>query len=331
VSEADRIRVEEALDAARDVVVAMHLLPDGDTTGSALGLADILRHRGHRVAVVCPDPVMAPFRFLPGWDAVRIGAGAADVRGDVVVTVDCGDDARCFGRAGLRRFAPCIVNIDHHRSNPRFGDVNWIEPSRPAVGDMLVHLADCAGWDITAAAALCWYVSIVSDTEGLRFGAHDGRLFEQAARLCRLGVDPDAVSRHLWESRRLSAARLEGWVLSHIERLPSGRVAWVRVPWSVQESLGSTAEDAEGLVADLRGIEGVRLAMFLREDASGIVRMSLRSRPPFDAGALAAALGGGGHEHSAGAEWDGTVDSALQAVLELVAARYEETVPWTDL
>lgn len=329
----DRAAVADALGRAQRAVVVMHVLPDGDTTGSALGLAAVLAAQGKAVTVVSPEPVLPGFRFLPGAADV-VPASALPLpgpRADVVVTVDCGTPGRCLGPVGLSALAPMVINIDHHASNPRFGDLNWVEPERAAVGEMLVDLCDAAGWPLTGEAALCLYVSVASDTEGFRFGSHDSHLLEMAARLVRIGLDPDAISRRLWEARTWPAAQLSGWTLSHLERTASGRVAWVRLPQDVQVRLGARPEDAEGLVASVRGLEGVQLALFFREEARGTVKLSLRSRPPFEAGKLAEELGGGGHRHSAGVELSGGLDDAVRQVRDAVARAYGETMAWTDL
>lgn len=322
MSDRDRAAVVAELTRAERIAIVMHVLPDGDTTGSALGLAAVLASMGRTVSVVGPDPVLAAYRFLPGADRVaagpiRPGRPAADV----AVTVDCGHADRCFGLEGLRRLAPRVVNIDHHRSNPRFGDVNWVEPDRAAVGDMLVELCDSAGWPLSRDAAMCLFVSLVSDTEGLRFGAHDSRTLETAVRLVREGLDPDAIARQLWERQSWPRARLTGWMWSHVEHDPSRRIVWVRVPAAVQRDLGAGPEDAEGLVSGLRALDGVQLALFFREEESGAVKVSLRSRPPFAAGSIAERLGGGGHAHSAGIVLGPGLDDAVRAVLAFVDAQ----------
>lgn len=333
MSDADRSAVVAELTRAQRVAVVMHVLPDGDTTGSALGLAAVLRSRGRTVSVLGPDPVLLPYRFLPGAAAVAAGplSPSRTPEADVVVTVDCGHPDRCFGLTGLRQLAPRVVNIDHHRSNPRFGDINWVEPDRAAVGDMLVDLSDAAGWPVTVDAALCLYVSLVSDTEGLRFGSHDSRELETAARLVRVGLDPDRIARQLWEHQTWPRARLAGWMWSHVEHDPSRRVVWVRVPAVVQRQLGARPEDAEGLISGLRALDGVQLALFFREEESGAVKVSIRSRPPFAAGPLAERLGGGGHEHAAGMVLDPGLDDAVRSVLALVEQECGETITWTDL
>ncbi len=334
MSDADRSAVADALSRAERVTLVMHVLPDGDTTGSALGLAAVLAGQGKAVTVLGPEPVLSTYRFLPGAEAVAGGPlsqGGRAPRANVAVTLDCGHPDRCFGAPALRELAPLLVNIDHHRSNPRFGDLNWVEPDRAAVGDMIVDLCDAAGWPVPRDAALCLYVSLVADTEGLRFGCHDSRGLETAARLVRTGLDPDRIARRLWEHQSWARARLAGWMWSHVEHDPSRRVVWVRLPAQVQRELGARPEDAEGLISGLRALEGVQLALFFREEESGVVKVSLRSRPPFAAGRMAERLGGGGHEHAAGIVCPPGLDAAVRSVLTLVEQECGETIVWTDL
>lgn len=319
-----------ALQGARRVVLVMHQMPDGDTTGSALGLARALGADGREVGVVSPDPVLPAYKFLPGagdvlsWDAAR-------ARGpwDVAVTVDCGSPSRSFGMTKLRALAPVLLNIDHHRSNSGYGDLNWIDPAAPAVGEMVLRLVDAMGHTLTRDIALCLYVSLAADTEGLQFGFHDSYVLETAARLVRAGVDPAAVSQELWEERSFAQLKLTGWVLSHVTVSDSGQVAWVAVPHRVFRATGSAPYESEGLVNHLRALRGVKLAMLLREDEPEVWKMSFRSRLPWEASAVAASLGGGGHVTSAGAQWSGALDDAMTALMLAVHTLYGEAMPWT--
>lgn len=328
----DLERVVAALAPARRIAVVTHKLPDGDTTGSALGLVHLLRRAGKEAVAVGPDPVLPPYRFLPGAAEHRALAAPGEAGGqDVVVTVDCGDPDRAFGLAGLRSMAPVVVNVDHHVTNRRWGDVNWIEPERVAVGEMGVVLADAMGIELDPDAALCFYVSLATDTEGFRFGARDTRILELAARLVRLGLDPDALSRELFERQSLASLRLLGWALSHLRTLPSGRVAWVALSRATLRRLGAARWESEGIVNHIRALDGVRLAVFLREEDGGQVKVSLRSRPPWEAAPVAQRLGGGGHRDSAGANVVGDLDGALRQTLRAVEDLYGEAVPWTVL
>lgn len=322
--------VAAALRQARRVAIVMHQMPDGDTTGSALGLALALRASGTDVLVTSPDPVLPAYRFLPA-SAEVLSFGDAVERGprDLVVAVDCGSPGRSFGMTNLRKLAPLLLNIDHHRSNSAYGDLNWIEPAAPSVGEMVLRLLDKIGIPLTRDIALCLYVSLAADTEGLQFGFHDSYVLETAARLVRAGVDPALVSRELWEERSLSQLKLTGWVLSHVEVSRSGQVAWVAVPRAVFDSTGSEPYQSEGLVNHLRALAGVKLAVLLREEHPNVWKLSVRSRLPWEASAVAAALGGGGHTTSAGAQWSGSLEEAMAALMQAVHALYGEAKPWT--
>jgi phosphoesterase RecJ-like protein len=331
----DPAAVIEALEQAERVAVVLHELPDGDTTGSGLGLKGLLQERGKHVDVLAPDAILPPYLFLPGalgvrsWDAIEPG----ERPWDVAVTVDCGDAARCFGTDRLRELAPLLINIDHHQTNRCFGDINWVDPHRVAVGEMILALADSWGHPVSRAVATCLYVSLVMDTEGLRFGFQDETVLLLAARLVKAGgLDPDAISRKLWEQRSLASVHLLGWALSHVQCLPGGRVAWIAMPAHVLRDVGAVPYETEGLVNYLRALKGVQLAAFLREEEDGSgTRVSLRSRLPWEASRVAAAMGGGGHQLMAGARVAGAASEAVRMMLRALEDLYGETIPWKDL
>lgn len=327
----DRRAVVDVLRSARRVLVAVHEMPDGDTTGSGLALGHILRRLGIAATVGGPDPLLPTFSFLPGAAAAVTWAqlGTAS-RFDAVVTVDCGDPRRTGGMEQLRLFAPCVVNVDHHASNPRFGDINWVEPDRGAVGEMVLALADDLQVALDPELALCLYVSLASDTEGFRFGFHDSRFFHLAARLTEAGLDPAWVSHRLFEEQPLSTLRLKGWALGRLQRSPSGKVAWLLVPRAALARYGAHLYEAEGLVSLVRSLQGVQMAVLVREEEPGWVKVSLRSQPPWEAARIAALLGGGGHTHAAAAKLRGSLAKVSQRTLAAVHQMYGEDARWTD-
>jgi phosphoesterase RecJ-like protein len=329
----ERDAVARALQAAQRIAIVLHELPDGDCTGSGLGLMHLLTEQGKTVRVLAPDPIPPPYRFLPGaLEQTTFEAVIAAEDFDAVVTVDCGDPGRCLGLDKLRRLAPVLVNIDHHRSNRRFGDVNWVDSDALAVGQMILTLADAWGMPLSLPVALCLYVSLVMDTEGLRFGYHDATLLEQAARLVRVGLDPDAISRQLWEQRSLASVKALGWALSRTQVLPSGRVAWIALPASALKAVGAAPFETEGVVNYLRAVQGVQLAAVLREEEPGpLIRISLRSQLPWEASRVALELGGGGHPTAAGARLETTLPEAVRRLLAAVEQLYGEPIPWTAL
>ncbi|MGC8489989.1 MAG: DHH family phosphoesterase [Clostridia bacterium] len=327
----DRAVVARRLREARRVLVVMHEAPDGDTTGSALGLAMALSKLGIAAQVLGPDPIIPPFHFLPGaarastWRDLR-----PETRYDVVVTVDCGEASRAGGMERLRAAAPVLINLDHHISNSRFGDINWVDPAAVAVAELVMQLIDDFGLPLDEDLALPLYVSLATDTEGFRVGIEDGRVFRLAARLAEAGLDVRAIHRRLFEEEPLSSVRLKGWALQHIRRSPSGRLAWVALTRQVAHRFQVEPYESDGLITLVRTIADVRLAIFFREEERGWVKVSLRSRPPLEARVLAEHLGGGGHTHAAAAKVRGRLQAVGARTLELAAELYGEDARWTD-
>ncbi len=324
-------QVAAALRQARRVVVAMHQAPDGDTTGSALALAAALRRLGVEVEVVGPDPIIAPLRFLPRAEEAQTWAARPSTpRADVVVTVDCGEASRAGGLDVLRSAGALLINLDHHASNSRFGDLNWVEPRAVAVGELVLRLVD--EWELLLAedVALPLYVSLATDTEGFRVGVREGRVFRMAARLADTGLDVEDVHRRLFEEEPLAVMRLRAWALQHLQQAPSGHLAWLALPRRVLTRFGVEPYQTDGLISLVRALRGVHLAVFLREEPEGLVKVSLRSRPPVEARRIAERLGGGGHTHAAAALVSGRLPGVQAETLALASELYGEDERWTD-
>lgn len=308
--------VATALDQASRVLVVMHMLPDGDTTGTALGLRHTLYDRGKTVTVVCQDPVAPRYHFLPGQEHV---VGWKDIAGqtfDVAVTVDCGDDSRVGDPALLYQAAPTIVNIDHHRSNRRFGTLNWIAVDHSATGEMIVDLIRFWGMTVSPEAAMCLYTAISTDTGSFRQSNTQPGTFAAVGVLLASGFDLARVNEMLWERQSWSETQILGWALSHVQRSPSGRVAWLAVPRAVMNSFGATDDEVEGIVNHLRTINGVHVAILTKEiTPAGPIKVSWRGRADTDVSLYAGQFGGGGHRYSAGAIVNGALDEVTKRVV----------------
>lgn len=323
--------VARVLRGARRVLVVMHEAPDGDTTGSALALKLLATRLGIRAEVAGPDPIIPQFRFLPGAEAAHTWRELpAHPRFDAVLTVDCGEPSRAGGLERLKQAGPVLVNIDHHVSNSRFGDVNWVDPAAVAVAELIMRLADALDLPLDSELALPLYVSLATDTEGFRVGLEGGRVFRLAARLAESGIDVPDIHRRLFEEEPLSIVRLKGWALHHIERSPSGMVAWLALTREVARRYQVEPYESDGLISLVRTVAGVRLALFFREEERGFVKVSIRSRAPFSARALAEKLGGGGHTHSAAAKVRGRIDAVRARTLALAQDLFGEDARWTD-
>jgi phosphoesterase RecJ-like protein len=306
------------LSAAQRVLITSHAAPDGDAIGSELGLAELAAALNVATVIVNHDPVPAALAFLPGLEAVTVLPALPDGLEqdfDLAVVLECpGLDRPGF--AGLERLP--IVNIDHHLENDRYGEVNYVDEDAPAVGEMVLAMAEAAGVTVTATMATNLYTALVTDTGDFRYSNTTPRAFTAAERLVRAGARPHRIAEALWEHVPVRVVRLTADLLATLELLADGRVALVWADRAMLERTGAHPEDTENLINLPRSIDGVRVAVMLKAFKDGAVRVSLRSRDDTDVQAVARRFGGGGHRNAAGCTVPGSLETARAAVLAAV-------------
>jgi phosphoesterase RecJ-like protein len=224
---------------------------------------------------------------------------------DVALVVDAANLERIGWVAGVARRCGAVVNIDHHRSNEAFGDVNLVEISAGACGELVYRLAvDLAG-GLHPGQAEALSTAIMTDTGGFRFPSVTAETLRIAADLLDAGVRPYQVSSRVYWQKPLASLRILGQALSSMEVTDGGRVATMEITEAMFGSSGAAAADTEGFANYPRSIEGVAVGVLIRETDRGSYRVSLRAAEGYDVDRVARAFGGGGHAAAAGFRIDG--------------------------
>lgn len=314
----------ETLERARTVCVVGHVRPDGDCIGSQLALAHALRNQGKQVAVWNADPLPERLTFLDPegwWEPPQAGR-----RFDSVVSVDAAAWERLGSAVEALARRGALINIDHHVSNTRFGDLNWVEPTLPSTGELIFRLCRAAGWPITPPMAGLLFAAVSTDTGSFQYDSVGASTFDTAAALVRAGAHVGALCRRLYHSLSPARVGLLRLLYRRFRLSEDGRLAWFGLRASDVAGLGADRADTEGLIDHLRAMESVVLAVLLEEQADGRVRVSFRSKSPtVDVNQLAARFGGGGHPAAAGARLPGPYTAALRRVLRAARQALEET------
>src|SRR5262249_50653063 len=208
-----------------------------------------------------------------------------------------------------------VITIDHHPAHRRYGTINWIDPPAAATGEMIFDLLKALGLRITPAVALNLFTAIHTDTGSFRYSNTTPRTFRIAAELAAAGADPALVSDRLYQRRTPDALGMLGAVLRRIEVSADGQLAWLTVP---QGLCSDAFMAAEALVTYPRSIAGVKVALLLREESDGRVKVSLRGKGDVPVNRIAHRFGGGGHENAAGCTVTGTLEQATATLLDAV-------------
>lgn len=304
------------------ILLISHVAPDADTLGSALALALALRAQSVDVAVSVGEPgftVPRGLAWLPGADSVL---PPEQVTGefDAVLALDCASADRLgtllpVALEAGRQFAV----IDHHRSNRGFAAINVVDPDAPATGTMIADLLDRAHLPWAPGVADNVYAAVASDTGGFRYPATTSHTHLLAARLLETGVDHYGIAQRLFNSRPLPVVRLSAEVVARATHEPdsAGGVGAVLATLSTTDRARHDVEydDVESVITDLAAIADVDVVALVKQDDAGVWKVSLRSKGATDVGALASALGGGGHVQAAGFT---ATDLAVDVVLEQI-------------
>ena len=306
-----------ALREHQRIVVLSHVRPDGDAFGSQLGLALSLRELGKDVTVWNEDGMLDKYSFLPGADLLSKPPTEPQTF-DLAVALDTATQQR-LGTAGDAVRSNRWINIDHHPSNPRYGDLVHIDPIAPATGQIIFELLAKENLPCSAETAENLFVAISTDTGSFQYPNTTARTFEIGAELLKRGVNVGRVSQLLYEAYPRRRAELLRELLATMRFEADGRVASFSLSLETTSALGVKAEDNEGLIDHLRAIEGVVVAVFFEELIEGKVRVSMRSKSEAaDVSAICQRFGGGGHKLAAGARVRGTLAEVEQRVLEAI-------------
>jgi phosphoesterase RecJ-like protein len=302
--------IKTRIEAANSILVVSHVRPDGDAIGSLLALGLALQGAGKNVQMVLNDGAPAAFRHLPGWEQIR-----KEPQGevDLFITVDCAD----FRRTGkqFENFRKPEINIDHHVTNERFGQLNLIESDAVATAAILTDYLPEWGLTITPEVAAALTTGIVTDTLGFHTSNTTPAAMRQTAVLMETGIDmPDLYKRALL-SHSFQAARYWGAGLSSLKS--DGGIVYATLTMAERKAAGYGGNDDADLINFISSIDGYKVGMIFVEQHDKHVKISWRAlQAGVDVSKIAKQFDGGGHAAAAGADIAGTLEDIQARVLQ---------------
>jgi phosphoesterase RecJ-like protein len=305
-------------------VVMSHARPDGDALGCTIAVALCLRHLGKEVTAWNEDSVPEKFRYLPGAEIVN-RPPAEPQRFEVAIVLDNAVKNRAGKAAEAVAHADVWINIDHHITNEGYGDVQYIDATSPATGQILFELFRGQELPLTDAMADNLFVAISTDTGSFQYPNTTARTYEIGAELIRAGVNVGALSQKMYESYPRRRLELLCALLNVVRFTSQDRVASFALSAETAKKIGTQPDDTEGLIDYIRAIDGVVAAAFFEEIGDGRVRVSLRSKSPkVDVSKVCGLFGGGGHVLAAGARVPGSLAEVQEKVLQAIDHEFDQ-------
>ena len=310
-------RILETVREHKSFCIVGHVRPDGDCVGSQLALTIALRNEGKRVTCWNEDAIPAKYKFLDPEGLFQ--TPSAGMKFDCVIATDCASFPR-LGTAGeYSADRKILVNIDHHASNPRYGDINWVSAREPSCGELIFRLLKAARWPITKPIADNLFAAVSTDTGSFQYPTTRPGTFHAGAELVTRGADLAKICDEVYQSYPLSRARLLRHLYNKFKLADNDRIAYL---WLRKEDFtrtGAESNDTEGLIDHIRAIKPVVVACVFEEIEPELTRISLRSKSPkVNVNEIAAQFGGGGHLAAAGARIAGKPLAVQRQVIAAV-------------
>ncbi len=314
--------IADVLKANESFVILSHVRPDGDAIGSTIALGSALEAMGKTVTMINEDGVPDSLAFLLGSDRVNTPSDIV-LNVDVAIAVDCANKPR-LGENALKMAskAKVWVNIDHHKSNPRYGDYNVVDSVSPATGQILYQLLTKEDMPLTDESRDSIYVAVSTDTGSFKYSGTTAETYEMAADLVRRGVDVGKINELTYDSHPYRRIALIRSLLNTLEMSECGRIADWQLLKSVKDELSLKPDDSEDLINMIRSIDGVTVALYFEELVDGMIRVSIRSGvDSLDACEVAQVFDGGGHAKAAGIRMEGPITEARKKVIAEVTTK----------
>jgi len=308
------MRLVETIKHSRRIVVGTHFDPDGDAICSSLTIARLVQiHSGRRPTLFCRSPIPGRYDFVLRNRRFTDRMPAFDL----LILIDAPGIDRVIPDHARHRdlYLKCkIVNIDHHKSNNRFGVLNLIDEHASSACEIVYRIFIRSGLRITRPLAEIFYTGIYAETGGFLYSNTTGTALRIASKLIDIGVDAGAVAKKL-NAKTRAGTRLLSRVLDTIQ-IQRG-VGTMVLTRRMLEKCGADMVDSENFVSFIQAINGVRVSVFLREEKHG-TRLSLRSDGVVDVDKIARPFGGGGHRLAAGIRMKQPFPAARRLILKAI-------------
>jgi phosphoesterase RecJ-like protein len=312
--------IQRIIHSIRDsdtICVVGHVRPDGDCIGSQLGLAFALQNAGRKVTCWNEDSMPDKLAFLDPKRLLQKPRSGETF--DLVIATDCASFER-LGKVGeCIQKRKLLANIDHHASNTRYGDVNWISSKEASTGELIYRLLKAGNWPITPRIADCLFTAVSTDTGSFQYPTTRPSTYQVAAHLVERGADLGKICNEVYQSFPLSRVRLLQHLYNKFKLTHDNRTAYFWLKKADYVRTGAGPDDSEGLIDHIRAIQPVVVACVFEELAPDFTRISLRSKEDaVNVSEIARQFGGGGHPAAAGARIPGRFLTTQRRVLRAI-------------
>ena len=308
--------ISEILENVKTVGIGGHIRPDGDCIGSCMALYLYLRKYYPEIEtdIYLEDP-KSVFNYIDGMDEVKTEAEEDKVY-DLFITCDVSALDRLAVARKYFDTAKKTACIDHHASNDGYADYNYILPKASSASEVLYDLLDEDLIDKSIAEPM--YMGIAHDSGVFRFQSTTPKTMRIAANMIEKGVNVNMILEETFFRKTYNQMMVTAKIQSEAVLALDGKCIYGYCTSEMMEEYGVTTKDLDAVVASIRNVDGVEVAMFLYQLSEDSYKVSLRSKNYVDVSKIAVENGGGGHVRAAGAEIHGELNDIINKLLNRI-------------
>jgi phosphoesterase RecJ-like protein len=232
-----------------------------------------------------------------------------------VITLDVASIERVMDSQVFFDRAKCTVNIDHHKTNPGFGDYQIIEPNSSSCGEVLYNYFKANDWKIDEKSAVCLYAAIMTDTGNFRFENTSANAFRAVADLVEAGANPNYIYKQCYETKTKNFVLFQNYCVNKAEFLNENKIAYTTVYKKDLEKFSAGDDYTDGIAETLRAIDTTEVSFVAKEVDSKLTKISMRSKK-IDVAGICSKFGGGGHTFAAGCTIKASVKDSINKLLK---------------
>ncbi|MGM0378509.1 MAG: DHH family phosphoesterase [Bacillota bacterium] len=295
-------------------IILPHKSPDGDCIGSAIALNEALNLLNKSSFIILEDEIPSNLTFLDIKTYTIKEFEKLNINTNVIITLDSSDKFRFDKRVKYLK-DNFIINIDHHKTNTNYGDLNYIKQFS-SVGEILYDLFLDMDIDFNKKISNSLYTSISSDTGSFKYSNTSSKTLLIASKL-RDKVDFDLINTELYQNQKYEKVILRNKIFETI-KIYKEKIGIVYLTQAMRNDLNIKEFNTDGIVEQVRNIEGVSVAIFIKEKEKDLLKVSLRSKYDIDVAKIAFEFNGGGHKKAAGFESDLNIDEIIDKLVDII-------------
>jgi len=319
-------RIKEIINKFGNFLITSHDNPDCDALGSTIALGLGLESLGKEVDLYNNSKTPDHLKFLPEWERVVSDIGSLKNSYDCIFILDCADDLR--PGKDFHEYVQKLDNtekivVDHHNTNTNDHKLVWVDVSAASTGIMVYKLLKDLKIKINKDISTLIYSTIVGDTGSFKYSNTNSESLRIASELVESGAEPEFISQAVYENEPLSKINLIAKALNTLEIDDTKKIASVYIDNKMFSDTGTSREDTEGIINIPRKINGISVAMLLRQekkngDKTPRWKISLRSKYDVDVSEIAKEFGGGGHVKASGLTMEGNLETVKRTLFERI-------------